>query len=278
MKTAWIFPGGSARAVYTAGSLYALCNMEIPKPDIIIGGSGSAGTCLCYVSGQKEIIKNVWCNCLSTKKFLSFRRFWKILNVDYLVDTVLKKDNPLDMGSIKNSSILVYLPITDSQTGEIEYASNKAELDLYEVVRAAVSVPIWTNLFSVKGNFVNNKFYSDSPPAARYQLHVNKAIKEGATRIIIFDSWHPDDNPTAFLYAKIYAYFRNREYKNRQLAYLKEIETFQEPHGVELVHLYPLKKLGMTRFEIDNANARKIFSQGYEETLHSPELKKFLPQ
>ena len=269
MKTAWIFSGGSARAVYTAGSLYALCNIGIKKPDIIIAGSGSAGTSLCYVSGQTEIIKKVWCESLSTKKFLNFWRFWKILNVDYLVDIVLKKNNPLNIEKIIKSSILVYLPVTDSKTGKIDYLSNKMGLDIYEVLRAAVSVPIWTNMFSVMGNFINGKFYSDSPPAARYQLHVHKAIKEGAEKIIVFDSWHPDDNPTGLLYAKIYTYLRNQEYKKRQLSYIREIENFLPPKGMEFVRLCPMKKLSMTRFEIDNENARKIFNQGYEETLQN---------
>jgi predicted patatin/cPLA2 family phospholipase len=274
MKTAWIFPGGSARAVYTAGSIYALCDLGISRPDIIIGGSGSTGNCLCYVANQKEIIKEVWCNRLSTYNFLSFWRFWKILNIDYLIDIVLKKDNPLNIKEIVNSSIIVYLPVTDSKTGEIEYISNKMDVDLYEVLRASISVPIWTNLFSVMGNFVNGKYYSDSPPSARFQLHIQKAIEEGAKRIIVFDSWHHDDNPTGFLYAKIYTYMRNREYKERQLSYIKQIENFVPPKNVEFVHLYPLKKLNMSRIETDNDNARKIFNQGYDETFHNEELKR----
>lgn len=276
MKTAWIFPGGSARTVYTAGSLYALCEMPVQQPDIIIGGSGSAGTCMCYVSGQKEIIKEIWCKSLSTKKFLSFWRFWKILNVDYLVDTVLKKENPLNMEKITKSPILTFLVVTNSISGEIEYISNKDGVDMYEVMRAAVSVPIWTNLFSVMGTLIRSKFYSDSPPASRFQIHVKKAMYEGAERIVIFDNWHPDDNPTGFLYAKIYTYFRNKEYKKRQLAYLKEIENFSPPQNIELIYLHPSKKLAMSRFEIDNVNANKIFSQGYSETINNNLLKKLV--
>ena len=113
MKTAWIFPGGSARAVYTAGALYALSKMGLKRPDIIIAASGSAPTSLCYVSGQYEIIPKVWLECLSTRKFVSFWRFWKIVNIDYLVDFVLKDKNPLDMDKISGSDVLVYIPLTN---------------------------------------------------------------------------------------------------------------------------------------------------------------------
>ena len=72
MKTAWIFPGGSASAVYTAGALYALSKMDLPKPDMIIAASGSAPTSVCYVTGQPEIIPKVWLESLSTRKFVNF--------------------------------------------------------------------------------------------------------------------------------------------------------------------------------------------------------------
>ena len=90
MKTAWIFPGDLARAVYTAGALYALSNMNIRKPDMIIAASGSAPTSICYITGQYNIITKVWLEYLSTKKFVNFLRFWKIVSADYLVDDVLK--------------------------------------------------------------------------------------------------------------------------------------------------------------------------------------------
>lgn len=277
MKTAWIFPGGSARAVYTAGVVSALSDMKIPKPDVIIGASGSAGTCLYYVAEQKEYIEKAWCSSLSTKKFLSFWRFWRVLNINYLVDTVMKKDNPLDLDKISKSAILLYIPVTDSKTGKVEYFSNKMGLDVYELMRATVHVPIWANLFSVRGNQIKNGFYCDSPPSSRFQLHVQKALDVGAKRIIVFDSWHPHDNPTGFLFTKLFTYLKNKDYMKRQLSYFKEIENFSPPINVEYLYVCPTEKLAMTRFEIDNDYARKIFKRGYSDTLKNEKLQTFMP-
>ncbi|MBI2064549.1 MAG: hypothetical protein HYT62_00665 [Candidatus Yanofskybacteria bacterium] len=273
MKTAWIFPGGSARAVYTAGALYALCNMNIKEPDMIIAASGSAPTSICYVTGQHEIILKVWLESLSTRKFVSLWRFWKILDIDYLVDDVLKGKNPLDMERMTRSDIVVYFPLTNSRTGKIEYFSNRAGVNMWEILRASISVPIFTNLFSVRGSLVGDKFFSDSSPASRFQLHVKKAISEGATRIVVFDNWHNDDNPTTYFISKAFACLHGPEFRRNQLSYINEVENFSIPNNVEFIKIEPKLKLGMSRLEIDNANARRIFKRGYDDTLNNDKLK-----
>ena len=273
-KTAWIFPGGSARGVYTAGALYALCEMDIQKPDIIIGCSGSAPTCLCYVTGQKEILKKVWLESLSTKEFVNILRFWKVIDIDYLIDIVIRKNNTPDMEKVVKSPITIYFPLTNPMTGKLEYLSNKMGLDIWEIIKASVSVPIWTNLISVMGIQVNGQFYTDSSPGSRFQLHVKKAIEVGAERVVVFDNWHLDDNPTGFLFTKLFAYMRNSRYRTNQLSYFEEMENFYIPANVEFIRLAPIKKLNMSRLENDNLNARKIFKQGFEDTLNSEPLKK----
>lgn len=272
MKTAWIFPGGSARVAYTAGALYALSKMNTKKPAMIIAASGSVPTSVYYITAQYEIIPTVWLGYLSTKKFVNFLRFWKVVNIDYLVDFVLKKKNPLNVEKIVGSEIITYFPLTDAITGKIEYFSNKTKMDLWEVIKASVSVPIWTNLFSVKGCAVGGRFFCDSSPAARFQLHVKRAIEEGIDRIIVFDNWHSDDNPTTYFFSKFFAYMRNSEFRKNQLSYIKEIESFSIPDNVEFIKIEPQVKLGVSRFEINNTNIRQIFERGYDDTFAKQKL------
>jgi len=250
--------------------------MNIKKPDIIIGCSGSTGTSLCYLADQKEIIKEVWCNSLSTSKFLSFWRFWKILDINYLIDFVLKKENPLNMKKISKSEIVAYFPLTNSKTGEIKYFSNKMGANLYEVMRASISVPLWTNLFSIKGNFIDDAFYADSIPASRFELHIQKAVEEGARKIIVFDNWHPEDNPFPY-FAKLFTYIvKNKEFKKNQLNYFRRTKNFSIPKDIEFVKLIPSEKLSMNRWNIDNENARKIFQRGYDDTFNNEKLQEIL--
>lgn len=253
--------------------MYVLCKTDVPKPDIIIACSGSAATSVCYVSNQCETIKEVWCNLLSTKKFVNFWRFWNIVSIDYLVDVILKKKITLNIKKMIDSPIEVYFPLTNSINGKIEYISNKMKLDFWEVFRATKTVPIFTHLFSIKGVLINKKYYSDSLASTRFQLHVDKAIKEGAKRIFVFDSWHPDDNPSKFFFTKIFVYMRNSKYRKNQLNYLKKIKNFSIPKDVEFIRFSPKTKLGMSPLEINNKNAREIFKRGYEETIKSKKME-----
>jgi predicted patatin/cPLA2 family phospholipase len=275
-KTAWIFPGGAAKTVYSAGVLYALCEMKIPRPDIIIAGSGMAATSLGYVTGQHEIIKRVWCNLLSTKKFVNFWRFWKIINIDYLIDVVLKEKNPIDMKKVAKSPIKVYFPLINSKNGKIEYFSNKMKLDIWEILRAAKSVPFFTGLFSVKGVKIKGKFYADSLASTRFQLHVKKAIKEGAKKIFVFDNFHLDDNLNKFFFSKLMSRLRNKRYKKNQLEYIKKIENFSVPKGIEFIRFAPKKKLGINPCQNDQESAKRIFNRGYKETFDNELLKKYV--
>lgn len=272
MKTAWIFPGGAARSVYTAGAIYALSKIKPKDPDLIIAASGSAPTSVCYLTGQYEIIPKVWLGCLSTRRFVNFLRFWKIVDVDYLIDDVVRRQNGLKVENAKNSSIEALFPLTDADTGCIEYFSNKSDVALWDVLKSAVSVPICTNLFSIKGNKVGEKYYSDSTPASRFELHVKKAIELGANKIFVFDGWHPDDNPGSYFFSKLLAWVIGWEYRDNQLRYIEEIRKFSPPAGVEFIKISPSKKLGMGRFEIDNKMALGVFNRGFEDILARREL------
>lgn len=273
MKTAWIFPGGSARAVYTAGVVYALSEMNIPKPEIIIGCSGSAPTCLCYLAEQKEVLKSGWCDSLVQGKFLNLWRFWKMLDVDYMVYDILRDKLKLNTKKAGESSVIGYFPLTNSTTGEIEYLSNKQNLDLFKVARASVSVPFWTNLFSTAGVPINGKYYSDSSPASRFQIHIEKAILEGADRIIVFDNWHKGDNPTGYFFSKLFLFSKNSAFRRRQREYFKKIKFFSVPKEIDFTLFTPQDKLGMSRWNDSLNNAKNIFCRGYEETINNDKLK-----
>jgi len=273
-KTAWIFSGGAARTVYVAGGIYALAKSNLPKPDIIIAGSGSAGTSLCYITGQHEVIKKVWCEDLFTRKFINFWRFWKIVDIDYLIDTILYNNNPLNIDAIKNSDIEIYFPATDSKTGKIKYFHNHDIEDMAQVLKAVKSSPFFTNLFSIKGKKIDNKYYSDSIISSRYQFHIKKALAEGAERIIVLDSYHHNDKYNKYFFSKLYARIRNKEFKKNQLTYIKEIENFTKPYNIEFIKISPRKKLGISLFGASKEEGIKIFNKGYKETIKK--LKKSL--
>ena len=121
-KTAIIMSGGGMSCSYGVGALLALVEkFNFKKPAIAIAGSGSSGTMSYFVAEQYDSIRNIWTNLLSTKKFINPFRITKIIDIDYLIDEVFKKQDALDEEKIYNSKITYLIPATNVDTGEIEY-------------------------------------------------------------------------------------------------------------------------------------------------------------
>ena len=103
-KTAIIMSGGGMTCSYGAGSILALAEKyNLEKPDIVIAGSGNAGTLAYFVAQQYDSIFNIWSNLLATKKFIDLGRILKIIDIDYLIDEVFKKQAPIDEERVYSS-------------------------------------------------------------------------------------------------------------------------------------------------------------------------------
>ena len=124
-KTAIIMSGGGMTCSYGAGSILALAEKyNLEKPDIVIAGSGNAGTLAYFVTRQYDFMINIWSNLLATKKFIDLGRISKIVDIDYLVDEVIKKQAPIDEEKIYSSKILYLIPATNVETGQVTFFSN----------------------------------------------------------------------------------------------------------------------------------------------------------
>ncbi|MDZ4221440.1 MAG: hypothetical protein U1C18_01045, partial [Patescibacteria group bacterium] len=96
--------GGGMSCAYSGGAMVALVReFGFVEPEFLIGGSGSTGTLAYYAGKQYPRIKHVWTDALITKKFINRLRLWKIIDVDYLIDVIMKIENPVDMGAVKAS-------------------------------------------------------------------------------------------------------------------------------------------------------------------------------
>ena|SRR3989338_7140580 len=138
-----ITSGGGLRCSFGVGVMLALAErLGIQEPSYLISCSGSAGTGAYFVSKQYDSIRNIWSNLLSTKKFVDTSRFWKMIDIDYLIDKVFKKLDPLDLKAFHASPINYFIPALNRQTGNIDYFSNRDETDIYEVLRATKAMPI----------------------------------------------------------------------------------------------------------------------------------------
>src|SRR5687768_16879527 len=131
MRLGIVTSGGGTACAYSAGGLHALAvEMGITQPYCCVGSSGSAGTLAYFVAGQFNSIANIWCELLATKKFINIKRLHRIIDIDYLIDEVFKKQDPLNIEAIKKSSIIFNIAVTDALK-RVKYFSNEDSVDMF---------------------------------------------------------------------------------------------------------------------------------------------------
>ena len=251
------------RSAHGAGFLYALSlDLGITNPDFVVGSSGDSANILSYAAqnkNQSEALKTVWTKLLSTSKFISLLRFWQIMNVDYLIDTVFKKEVSIGLDALQKSSMEYYIAVVDAVSGKPMYLSREDNIDPFEILRAANALPIlYGKTVTLRyGDFIDGKI------GQTVQDHIEFALFKGATRILLID-----DSPERTFFRKIviwlYAYTCTPALRKAVLRDLRTKTNPRVPVGVQLLYVQakhlPLligknkKKLQQT-FEIGRQDA-----------------------
>jgi predicted patatin/cPLA2 family phospholipase len=230
----------------------------ITNPDIVIAWSGNTGTMSYYVAKQYGSIRNIRSNLLSTKKFINFRRFWKIIDIDYLIDDVFKKQDPLHAQKIYDSKINYYISVTNNETWKVEYLSNHDEIDVFEAMRASKAMPTFY------GKIINIQWkeYVDTPNSTAIELKIKKAIELWANKIIIIDSW----KKTPKRMVSLIMFFKSKKFKQNFRKEYYERKKYIIPKNIETIIIKPDSKLNIWILQNDKHTLVKMINQWYKET------------
>lgn len=182
-KLAIICTGGGTRCAFGGGALVALSKELKIQPDIIIAASGNAGSACYFAANQLDEIERIWKKHLVTRKFFFIFRFWKMMDIDYLVDTVFKNLEPLNVAGMNNSKILIEIPLLNKTTKQIEYLDPKQE-EIFEILRASKAMPVIYG----KEVTINGTKYIDGALVTSTEHMIQRALSHGATHIVIIDN------------------------------------------------------------------------------------------
>ena len=179
-KVAIVTSGGGMKCAYAAGALVTLAEkLGIKTPDLFISASGSVGTMFYYLAGQYADIEKVWLRYIPSPEIV--RAFPPKLRLDYVVDTILRRELPLDEQALAKTPTRWFVPVTDLDTGHTEYISNTTWFDPYEVMRAAKAIPF---LYGGAVRLGGHSFIDGDVNVNMAEL-IRKARKEGATKILV---------------------------------------------------------------------------------------------
>ncbi len=253
-KIALIVTGGGMQCAYSAGCFTALAEKFNLPPMIIIAASGSAGNAYYYCSGQTNRLKRIWTEHLVSPKFISWTRLHKIMDIDYLVDTVLKKVEPFSEEKFAETKSVVYTPLLNSKN-EVVYVSNDDYLKPLEVLRAAKALPF---LYGSKVK-LHEEYFNDGASHASIEDMIAKAKSLGATSFIIVDNRISN---------KIYKFIKGLLFSSSN-----------NKTPAEEVNIIAKIELNSNSFNLATRKPKlllEMYTRGYNDTLNNPSLLKYL--
>jgi predicted patatin/cPLA2 family phospholipase len=192
---ALVVQGGGMRGIYSAGAMSALADAGLADSfDHIFASSSGAINGAYLMSGQTDLVAAGYADHLNRNSpFIRYWRLNKIVDIDYLVDSILRHaEFPLDVKAVIDSPAILHIVVTDLHTADaIEITSKDvgnwdAGGDLlYEVLRATSALPLfYGRAVDIRGRKFVDGGISDAIPLFR-------AIEAGCTDITVVTTRNP---------------------------------------------------------------------------------------
>lgn len=265
--------GGGMKCAYSAGVLYTLArDYNLKDPEMLIGSSGSSGSLAYYLAGQYEDIKTIWTELLTSKKFVNIRRFWRIMDINYLIDGIFKKQVPLNSENVNNSETKLFIAATEYKTGQSYFFLNSPENNIFESLRASKAVPI---AFNKKVN-IRETAYIDGTISSPILVNIKKAISEGANNLIVICDY-TDLSLFTKIYWRIYSIFVNKNIAKVLKNYLSQKKIRSEDFkSINMVIVRPSRKLKITPLDNKKEHLEEAFDLGVQDANNNRHLQSFL--
>jgi predicted patatin/cPLA2 family phospholipase len=226
----------------------------------MIAASGSAGSAMYYLTGQYDSIQRTWTQHICSPHFLSFKRIHKIMDVDYLVDTIIRKMEPLDLDKLASIHTRYFIAVKNVSTGKARYISCREEVNIHEVLRATKALPI----FYAKKVNINGQLFADSAFIITKEHSISKALELGATHILVLEINSRINSRFQSLTGKIVSRLRGNKPNHGSIS-----------NGVKIFRIGPDKNPApaVTR---NPKLLTAAFDKGYNDVRDNEELRAFL--
>lgn len=175
-----LLPGGGMRGAYTAGAIEPLIEYDLARAfDHIIGVSAGAINGAYLMSADKDA-RHAFVQELTNKTFVNLLRRERKIDVDFLVDVVLKQRRPLDLDRVRKAHAQLHIMLTDAITGKKQVVSDHhAFVEIYEELRATSALPIlYDRVVPFRGRTYIDGGVADGVP-------VDVAAKLGCTDVVV---------------------------------------------------------------------------------------------
>src|SRR5688572_4822942 len=149
-----VVQGGGMRGVYSMAVLAAFEEMGwTPCFDHVAGASAGAMNGAHFITGQARYGVETYIDYLSNRKFIDFFRLRKLVDLDYMIDDLVRHVRPFDLPALREASTELHIALADAEDASVHYVTNRSEdVDLWEAFRATGALPILYNRFVKVGD------------------------------------------------------------------------------------------------------------------------------
>lgn len=276
MNLSIVAEGGGMRGAYTLGVMDALYSyFKLRKADYLAASSSGTGTLAYYASGQFYPGYHIWTRHVTNPRLISLANIARnkpILDIDYIIDDVFRKKIPLSHRKLKNSKMKLIMPLTNLKTQKAEYFSNKSSESIFEVLRAAMAVPLLYNKhIEIGGEKYFDGSFSDPVPIGIPEI-------KDSRKIVILASRLEDHDELNLRIEKILAsLFRfklnktiRKNLERRYMIYKKTLKDLAELEKKGDVVIKPSKR--MSRFDNRPKIIFENIKRGYDDAVSSEAL------
>jgi predicted patatin/cPLA2 family phospholipase len=181
-KLALLVEGGGMRGVCSAGGLVALDAMGFRSSfDQIYATSAGAMNVAYMLSGQAVFGIQIYYKEINNKKFIDFRRLYKVVDIDYLFETVVTKIRPLDTATVLKAPCEFYVAVIDKDRAEnVVIQTTRSPAEILALFKATTALPVVYN----RAIQIGSRRYIDGGLGSPVPLH--HAIQSGCTDLLVF--------------------------------------------------------------------------------------------
>lgn len=279
-QSSLVLEGGGSRGVFTAGVLDYLMEKEVKFP-YVVGVSAGSCNALDYVSWQPGrtrdcmIIEDKANSYIATKEALKKH---ELFDMDMLFDKYPNELFPFDFDTFFQSDTECELVVTNCQTGDAEYMTEKHDRKrLMDIGRASSSIPIVSPMVEIDGVPYLDGGIADSIPL----IHaMEKGYRKNVvilTRNMGYRKKKPGKSTPLYVAAfRHYPEFLNTLY-NRYRSYNRTLELLEkwEREGHIFVIRPEMPTVG--RAEANKEKLMAFYQHGYDVMKdHYEELQAYL--
>ncbi len=175
-----VLQGGGMRGVYSSAALAPMVEYGFTDTfEHVVGSSAGAINGVYFLSGPANIYK-IYSDELTNKNFVNLMRRDKKVDIDFLVDAVLKAKYPLDLSGLTKTRTRLHVVLTNARTGRKKVISDHHLFkQIYEEIRATAALPLlYDKKIKIEGNEYIDGGVADLLP-------IDVAIKLGCTDILV---------------------------------------------------------------------------------------------